>query len=185
MKVKSILASVAFTTMLGLAPLFAHAEQKTVQFVTDFGVIISPGYNDVLNDAYHNMSVSGGFGWIDFGLGVRFNATKNLSFSPGIDLLMNYVTGDESYINTLFLPSLDVRLLFQPVYLRGLVNYGMPNMGSYRLEADSGGAGFGFALGFASESGSGAELGYMTVPVDVDGADKNFGGFFIRYTGAF
>lgn len=185
MKVKSIVVGVAISAMLGFAPFAAHAEQKAVQVVTQFGVIISPGYNDVLTDAYDNVSVSGGYGWIDFGLGVRFNATKNLSFSPGIDLLLNYATGSDTFINTLVLPSFDVRLFFRPVYLRGSVNYGVPNMGGDRLEAESGGAGFGLALGFASERGSGVELGYMMVPVDVDGENKNFGGFLIRYIGAF
>lgn len=184
MKGRSIVAGVAFSVMVGLAPFAAHAAQKAVQVVTEVGIIISPGYNDVLTDAYDNHSVSGGYGWIDFGLGVRFNATKNLSFSPGVDLLLNYVTGDDTFINTVILPSVDVRLFFKPVYLRGSVNYGIPNMGG-KLEADSGGVGFGLALGFASERGSGVELGYMVVPVDVFGENKNFGGFLIRYVGAF
>jgi hypothetical protein len=127
-------------------------------------------------------------------LGLRFKAVENLSITPGADLLLNAVAGDESFINTIILPSVAARYAItqgDSFYVEGAINFGIVNTGG-NIDAKSGGVGFSGAVGYAFASGFGLEAGYLRVPVEIAGigrhgktTDENFGGFMFRVKMAF
>ena len=156
---------------------------ESADYVVGFGFVISQGYNDVLKDAYPGGSVSGGYGWMDMQFGVRFNESENWSFTPAVDVLVNFVSGDASFINKVILPSVSARYSFNGVpsfYLGGELNYGIPKTGG-RIDTGSNGLGFGVVAGYAFDWGMEVEMGYLGVPVKVnDSKAENLGGFALR-----
>ncbi len=187
MKMKLFHSLLLGVILVGL-PVAANAQEKEdkVDVVFGFAFVISPDYHDVLKDAYYD--VAGGYGWLDFQLGARFYINKKLSLTPSIDLLINAVTGDDSFINTIILPSLSVRYSFTElpsIYISGEVNYGIPNTGGDIIDADSDGLGFGAAVGYSLKNVE-FEVGYLTIPVTINNfRDENFGGFRIKMGFAF
>ena len=187
-KMRSYIMSVVCVALLLTVPLVTGAEEDKIDITVGGGLVISPGYNDVLKDAYSHSSVSGGWGWLDMQLGVRFNATPNLSFCPSLDLLLNFVSGSDTYANTIILPSIAVRYMFQKapsIYLTGEVNYGLPNTGGDRIDADAGGVGFGGAIGYALDTSMNFELGYVNIPVEIGTRDEDFGGVRLKVGASF
>lgn len=160
------------------------SDQKSLNFVFGFGLVISPDYNDVLKKAYPRHEVSGGWGWGDIHAGLRINLTEQLSVIPGIDFWFNFGTGDITFANLIFLPSLSMRCALWPepaLYLRGELNYAIPNIGA-DFPADSKGMGYGGAIGYAFDGGVSLEAGYLYVPIEVGRSTENFGGFQIKFT---
>ena len=177
-------AAVSALLMLCAAPnISAQGEQMQVE--VGAGITISPNYGDLLDDVYPGYDFSfGGYGWLDLHVGLRFNATDQLSLTPTLGLLLNYTIADggprdESYLNSIILPSIALRYTFAEVpslYAGGEVNYGIPNTGSDYYEFDSGGVGFGAFLGYAFDGGWSVEAGYSHVPIEVGTLDENIGG---------
>jgi len=175
----------------GTVPPPPTRQKDLADLVLGIGLIISPDYKDVLDDAYHDYSVQGGFGWLDLQLGVRFNVTDKFSLTPGIDLLLNFGSGDVSFTNTIVVPSVSGRYAFLPgpsVYIRGELNLNIPNMGADRIDTETKGIGFGGAFGYAFGNGLELELGYLYVPVEAEWRgrteDKNFGGVLFKFGAA-
>ena len=188
MNIRFLQCILCFAVLMGLSHIATAQEEDKTDIVAGFGVIISPDYNDVLDDTYSEYSVSGGYGWIDFQLGVQFKATEQFSITPSVDLLVNFGSGDVSFINTIVVPSISAQYAFKTepsLYVRGEVNYGIPNIDA-DFDADSDGLGFGGALGYAFGSGVDIELGYLELPVEVnDSSSKNFGGILLKLKGSF
>ena len=170
-----------------IMPLSATAKSDVVDFVGGIGLVASPGYNDALKDAYPDHDISGGLGWMDFELGVRFNITDKFSVMPNADFMFNYVSveDDDSFVNTVVFPGLKARYAFtgkQSFFVDGGVNYGIVNTGG-QMDTDSSGFGFEATLGYQFNFGLGLQLGYLHIPVDMENGDSyNFGGGLFRAT---
>jgi hypothetical protein len=183
----------------GVSP--TQSQDDFLQIVGGFGLVISPGYNSTLNDAYSDdYAIEGGYGWLDLMLGIRLNVVRHFSITPGANLLVNFVSGDESFVNTIVLPGVGARYMFKDapsLYVNGEVNYGFPNTGG-RIESNGGGVGFGGAIGFDFD-GVDISLGYVYIPVEIaeestspmmwiaseEQTTENFGGFILKVMGAF
>ena len=182
------------------------AGQKDTQFVVGVGIVISPDYRDLLEAAYPNADLWGGYGWLDLHLGLRFNANENFSITPQLGFLFNLVSIDyyyfdyydtwheeDSYFNTIIVPSISARYAFNKapsLYLRAEVNYNIPNTGSDAYDFSSGGVGVGGMVGYEFKGGWHLEGGYTYIPVDVEWwggkEDRNIGGgFTVRFGKAF
>lgn len=170
-----------------------------------WGVIVSPGYRGVVSDSYQD--VSGAYGWFDLEFGYRFETAERLFVGPHMDMLLNFHSGDDTYVNVMLLPSLSLRYEFDdfpPYFYMGLdVNYGLLMSGSDRYDATAGRLGFGLVFGAAFsrrhdfEKIRRVEIGYLYVPTHVtldepediantgDEADVDFGGIVLRYIGMF
>ena len=179
----------ASVLMTGLAIMARGADatppaaNDPIDFVFGVGLVISPGYNDVLTRSYKNYSTSGGYGWLDLQAGVRLKANPYLSITPGVDWMVNFVAGDVSFMNSIVLPTLSGRLTFMEgasLYIEGEINYGYPSTGSDRFTVESGGVGFGGSVGFAFDAKSSIDLGYRYLPVKVGRATEDFGGVVLR-----
>jgi len=166
----------------------SHAEEKQTQIYLGAGMVISSDYRSFLNDVYPDADMFGGFGFLEFSAGVRFNASDQLSLTPTLGLLLNYVTVDgthidESYLNSVILPSLALRYRFSDIpsfYAGGELNYGIPHSGSDYYDFDPGGIGYGVLFGYTFVGGWSIETGYRYVPVDiVHYKTKNLGGGLI------
>jgi len=183
--VKSSLCQFLWVALLitGSLTLF-EAAADDVDVVIGGGIVISPGYNDVLNDAYPEYTVTGGYGWMDLLLAVQFNASEQLAFTAGTDLFFNYVSGDLSFSSTIVLPSVSVLYKFKQgssIYVSGQINCGFPSSSSSRIDLESDGVGAGGTIGWASGDAFSIEAGYVHVPVTVnDVLSENFGGGFGR-----
>lgn len=176
-----------------ILPASIFAQEKPVKVVMGGGFIISPDYYDAIRDAYPSprYTVAGGYGWLDFQLGVRFRLINRLSITPAADFLFNFMTGDVSAFNTILLPSASLRYAFvegSSFYLRGEVNYGMSNIQALKKQrwpSDVEGFGFGAAIGYCIDGITDIELGYLYVPIEIGRETKNFGGISLKISAAF
>jgi hypothetical protein len=189
MKMKIMQCLLLGVVVFGL-PIAGNAQvEDRVDFVIGLGFVVSSGYKDVLDDSYSDYNINGGYGWLDIELGVRINITEKFSVTPGVDLLINGVSGAESFVNTIILPSVAARYSFMTgssPYISGEVNYGIPNTGGDRIDAESDGVGFGAGIGYEFDFGLGIEIGYLTIPVTVNNfRDEDFGGFMFKINGSF
>ena len=191
---KRILSYITCSVILASLPAIVVAQQDKVDIVTGIGMVIGSGYHDAVVDAYPNVSLDGGYGWLDFQLGAQVNITEQLSITPGVDLWVNFVTGAEEAANTIILPSVALKYSFTEIpsfYVRGALNFNIPNMGLDAMDAD-GGAGFEITGGYVFGFGMDIELGYAYTPVSVNSAggelideDYDFGGLLFRARYAF
>jgi len=196
-----------------IAPVPARQErtESPVKFLASFSIVISPDYRDMLDDAYPEADVTGGYGWLGIDLGAQFKVVDNLTISPTVGLLFNYVSVEyeyyygssyigketDDYLNYIVLPRIAARYKFisSPIspYIGAELNYNEPNTGSDRYELESGGLGYGVFIGFSPTENMILEAGYLYVPVEWNykgydfPSDKNNigGGVLIRVGGAF
>lgn len=156
------------------------------------GLIISTDYNDMLDKAYPNADITGGYGWLGLGIGYKWQINPNLSVTPGISFLFNAVDSniEDSYANTILLPMVVGRYVFSGgagLYVGAELNQGNPSTGSDQIEFDSGGIGYGVMLGYAMSESTGIELVAEKIPVDVtfklsgEKEEYNFGGLSLRF----
>jgi hypothetical protein len=138
------------------------------------------------------MSVSGGLGWLDVGIGMQCRLSDNFSLTPALGLMANFVIGDESFANTIILPKLVARFQFDSIptaYIAGELNYNIPNSGSDRFDLESGGIGYAGTIGYIFEGGWRLEAGYSYIQVDAEpsggrgmgGREDNLGGIVLRF----
>ncbi len=167
----------------------ANAARSPMDVNIGLDMIISPDYTDTIEDAYPEHEMSGGLGWLGMVLGVKFNVSKQLWLFANAELMFNYVTGDENFMNSIFLPSIKALYKFKPgesFYISAEVNKNYPETGSDRLEFDSGGIGYGAFLGYNVSHRTSFELGMLHIPVDVTykpyggTEEKDFGGLTLR-----
>jgi hypothetical protein len=162
----------------------------------EFGIMLSPGYNDYMKSVYEN--ISGGYGWLDLGLNGKIDLTDNLALVPAVDAYLNFIdygyAGNNTEVNSLIVPALNVRFSFKKAgtfYLQAGPNFNVANGGGDESEFDGGGIGGGGLIGYSFKPGVEVELGYNYIPVDaapknwrgvVDGEEttENFGGPFLR-----
>lgn len=174
--------------------------EKGIHFEASFSIVISPKYADLLDDAYPDTEYveyerSGGYGWIDVDLGARWIITDQLSLSPTVGVMFNYVDisgyEDDTYTNTIIVPRIAARFQFVPnssPYIGVELNYNSPHTGSDRYDFESGGLGYGAFLGYTPDGKVIIEAGYLYIPVDIPGyKDKEniAGGFLLRFGSAF
>ena len=152
-------------------------------------LLFSPDYNDTLDRNYAD--VSGGFGFIGLGAGLEIPIGEKFTLTPQVDLYFNYVSGTESFSNTMVVPALRGQFNFREgasFYVAGDVNFAIPNTGSSTYEVDSSGPGFGAFFGYMFEDIVSVEGGIRWLPVEVTDStgvnDENFGGveFSARYS---
>ncbi len=203
----NIVTYVVWGCMLFSIPHTVNAQENdTVQFHTGGGVVISPEFSDVLEDAYPEYSFSQDelgildFGWLSIGCGVRFQISEKVSIGPAVNFManvsrynkpvtstVNFRNGTrtmeyespETSFNTITLPAISGRYYFKEChgYVRAEINYGIPTA-SGDIDVESNGIGYGIAVGI-----KGMELGYLHIPVKVNNSeDGNFGGFFLMFT---
>jgi len=174
--------------------LCADGRFETVTPELGFSLVLSPGYNNALEDSYPNSSVSGGYGWLGIHAGLRCSVTENVDLIPRIGLMMNYVTSigaGDSFANTIVQPALAGRVTFNEgdsFYVEGEINHNTVNTGSDAFDVD-GGMGYAIFLGYQWESGFDVSVGYSMIPTDVDNVsgtqEENFGGLEFRFRGTF
>ena len=184
------LFAVLSVLVFGIGSNTASAEDTT-DIDLMFGINICPDYNDLLDDAYPDAEISGGYGWLDLGIGLRWKAGDSLSVTPALGLLVNFVVGDESFMNSIILPRIIGRYQFGATpsfYVGAEANYNIPNSGSDRFDFESGGIGFGGVMGYRFEGDWNLEAGYLHIPVDVtpEGMsgtvrEENMGGVLVRF----
>lgn len=184
--ISRISAIVAFV-MLFCVVSANDAEAEGIQFDVGVGTVISPEYRDMLEDRYFD--VEGGWGWWELRLGLRYNVNEQFSVTPTGRLLLNYVDvlGDDSYVNTIVVPSVVLRYAFNQnpsFFISGEVNYNIPNSGSDLHEFESGGIGYGGTLGYVFTGDWSIEAGYSYIPVEVDTGNENIGGGVVFRFGA-
>lgn len=150
------------------------------------GIVISPEYDDLLNDVYPDDQMYGG--WLDLNLSIRQEIIKGLTLGPKVDLLADFVFSD--FANLVTLPGLSGRYTFQAVpsvYLQGEIDYAFSHSGTGRFDFESGTVAYGGTVGYAFREELYFEAGYLVIPVDVE-LDKtsearkntNLGGFLVR-----
>jgi hypothetical protein len=184
MKMRKI--AILFCAVLFLCMYSQECMADKTDLSVGVGVIISPKYNDVLNDAYPDDQMYGA--WLDLNLSFRRELIKGLALGPKVDLLADFVFGD--YVNLIALPGLSVRYTFQAVpsvYLQGEIDYAFLHSGTGRFDFESGTVVYGGTVGYVFREGWYIEAGYLEIPVDVK-LDKtsevrknlNLGGFLLR-----
>jgi hypothetical protein len=162
-----------------------------IGFAAGAGLIISPDYNDFLDEAYADYDLAGGFGWGQIYVGAVYRLQDNLVVSPTVALMANIVSAtggsmDEDYINYIILPAVAARFAFEDapsLYVGGELNYNIPNTTSDEIEFSSGGLGYGALIGFTFGGGFCIEAGYLNIPMEGKSddviADENLGGGYV------
>lgn len=130
--------------------------------------------------------IAGGYGWLDLHIGYDKPLSDNVCVSPTVSLWVNFVIvdggrDDESFANTIILPAMKGRYVFDTVpsaYLAGEINYGIPDSGGKRYDLEEGDIGYGVFLGYETDTNCRFEIGYSQVPTTVvmDGPLGPFGG---------
>jgi hypothetical protein len=162
--------------------------------------VISPDYTDVLDAAYPDADISGGYGWLGVDVGLRCRASQSVIITPRVGLLFNYVImvngGDDDFFNSIIQPALSARYLFSGgsgPFIEGEVTYSSVETGSDAFDVD-GGAGYGGFVGWNWDDRADLSLGYSDIPTDVtythrsraeETEEVNFGGFEVRVRAAF
>lgn len=177
---------VAGLTLIAM-PQVAQAQQSGLEFRA--GLVLSSGYKDTLDLAYPEYEITGGLGWLDLGLGYRIPMAQGFSIVPGVDVMLNFVTGaSDDGMNTIILPSVNAKYQFDEAggfYVQGGLNFGIVNMGTDRLDAiESDGIGFQAMAGYQTAGSLFFEAGYVGVPVTLedysDVWDEDFGGVSLK-----
>lgn len=175
------LTRILIAAVCSAIPFMTMAAEESSKFELGVGVVVSPDYNDSLEEAYPDRDVSGGWGWLDLHAGLKLNLAESLAVRPGVDLWFNMVDdSSDVFVNTVLLPGVSLRYDFTSVptlFAEAGLNYGLPNSGGDRLEFDSGGLGYSIGLGYTFESDVDLTLSYLDVPADTVVGEKNLGGF--------
>ncbi len=189
---KKVIVAVFAVTALAV-PQVSRGED-TFKPEIGFRFVLSPGYNDALEDSYPDSDVSGGYGWFGLSAGLRFAVTEQLELIPRIGLLMNYVLSvgdDDSFANTIVQPALAGRFLFNEgssFFVEGEVSYNSVNTGSDAFDVD-GGIGYAALVGYQWERGLDLSVGYSVLSTEVTNyagtSDENFGGVEVRFNYSF
>lgn len=163
-----------------------HAPASETELSWGVGIMISPEYHDLLNDAYPDEEMYGG--WLDLNLSVQRNIIKGLTLGPKVDVLTDFVFGD--FINLVFLPGVSGRYTLKSLpsaYLRAEIDYGLYHSGSGRFDFQSDTVAYGGTVGYAFKNDWHMEAGYLEIPVDVTFEDPaevrenvNLGGYILR-----
>lgn len=161
-----------------------------IDFEMSMSIIYSSKYSDLLDDAFPKPFYDregGGKAWLGFDLGIRYNVTDQLSISPTIGILFNWITVNDSYSyyseynyldnslgsvswNTIILPKIAARYQFvkgSSPYVGLELNFNKPHTQSDMLEFESGGLGYAVFLGYAPLGKGIIELGYQYIPIEV------------------
>ncbi len=157
------------------------------------GGLFSPDYRSLLEDVYPDYNLLLGGGWFQLSGGLRYRVNEQLSISPKVDVMLNYVIADggredESYLNYILVPGVNARFSFDKapsLYVGGELTYNLPHTGSKYYELKSGGLGGGAFLGYVFQGDFFVELGYNYIPVEVGSEKKNLGGVLLRLGKAF
>lgn len=202
----TIISIVAMTMVCGLAAYGVKGDKPDdFDVLIGGGFVISPGYQDYIDDAYSSSlySDSGGDGWLDLYFGVEFRPASQFGIIVGCDLWLNGVDADgglldETYANAIVIPSVYGQLYFtesRMFYINGGINLPMPGTGSDYFEFENNGLGLGANIGVELADLLRIEAGYTYVPITAkatsshpvvfDEEDYDFGGAQIRLLLAF
>lgn len=152
------------------------------------GIVISPDYKSMMEDAYGEVDAST-IGWVDLQAGARYGLSEAFTFTPGLDLLINYFVPQEegTFLSYILLPSAGIQYEFQnnPAYYLGAeVSYPLASSGSEELDLSAAGPGFGAYLGYMTDKEWNIEFGYSLLPVENGAEDEaeeyNLGGFVLK-----
>ena len=157
-------------------------------YVLGAGIVISPDYKDMMEEAYGSVDAST-IGWVDLQLGLRYKMSDNFTLTPGLDILFNYFVPEEEdqFISHILLPSLGIQYAFEdnPAYYLGVeISYPLADSGSEELDLSASGPGFSAFLGYMMENEWNLEFGYSLLPVengpDDEAEEYNLGGFVLK-----
>lgn len=192
---KNRMVSSLFVLALCSQPPTLHAAEDNLDFDVEAGIVVSPEYGDLLDDAYPGADITGGNGWLALGVGARWHLDKQLSLTPGVSWMFNGVEDSlgNTYTNSILLPKVVARYQISssfPLYLAVDVNTNMPSTGSKVYDLNSGGIGYGAGVGFNFSKYAKLELGIEHIPVEAKftggkTTDYNLGGFYMKYNGNF
>ena len=168
--------------------LATPATAKEWEWTLGGGIIISPDYKSMMEDVYGEVDAST-IGWVDLQAGARYGFSDAFTFTPGMDLLINYFVPEEedTFLSYILLPSAGIQYAFQnnPAYYLGAeVSYPLASSGSDSLDLSASGPGFGAYLGYMTEQEWNIEFGYSMLPVENAAEDEaeeyNLGGFVLK-----
>lgn len=203
---KIFTAGLITVAMLASLTAFAQSGDDAVDLVVGGGLVLSPEYQDFIDDAYDafGYSDSGGMGWLDLYAGVEMRPAHQVGILLGCDMWINGVDAsgggllDETYANVIMIPSAYVQLYItenRMFYINGGVNLPLPESGSDYYDFENDGLGVGLNIGIELADVIRLEGGYVHVPVTVKrtgmhpfpGGEKDydFGGLQARILLAF
>ncbi len=207
--------AVALIVLLAGSVVFAaggETQEDKLDFQIGAGFIFSPGYRDFIDKVYGDYDSTGGYGWMALHAGLEYKETPAFSIIAACDLWLNGVdvsggAQDESYVNTMVLPSVYVQYQFLEsytdytesciLYVNAGIGMLIPSTGSDYSEFDAAAPTIAGNVGwtFGSRRKSKLELGYMFAYVDAEATGSNpvltgsrkfdFGGFQLRYIQSF
>jgi hypothetical protein len=189
------------TPVMPVMPV-ASESASGVGFGINTGMLISPGYQDLLNDMYDSVDTTGGAPWVGFGIGINIHPNRYISIAADVELLMAFVSetsssGDTSnfYANVMLVPSVSVRhTVTRPTsFFYGLeINRCVPTTSDSDFVWENAGTGVGFVAGLAFPDQMYLELNLSSMPIEVSLADfpmaheeYNLGGVQIKFRKSF
>jgi len=153
----------------------SHEHGSRIRFKVGPELLISPGYNSFLNDAFKN--VSGGYGWVGLRAGVSFSLNQRWALGPEVSgyfnrLTLSSSTSQDTKTNGMIVPALNARyLLYKGGSLDWTVNgeVNVPiilsDLPGYDISGNS--AGVGFTTGARIDQWINILIGYKYYPVKV------------------
>ncbi len=168
-KLTSILAPaiVAITLLSGVKTTGADFE-----FNLGGGFLVSPDYKDLIDVAYDDYDIWGGYGWLDLTATGSFIVNEHFSYAGYVDWMFNFGAGDVSFFNSVVIPGVSTRYRFSENpssgFLEAGIGYPIPSTGSDRYDLDSDGVSFKGELGYEFSENWELSLGYRYVPIEVE-----------------
>jgi len=174
-KLTSILAPaiVAITLLSGVKTTGADFE-----FNLGGGFLVSPDYKDLIDEAYDDYDIWGGYGWLDLTATGSFIVNEHFSYAGYVDWMFNFGAGDVSFFNSVVIPGVSSRYRFNwdgstpeeraTGFLEAGIGYPIPSTDSDRYDLDSDGVSFKGELGYEFSENWEISLGYRYVPIEVE-----------------
>ena len=168
-KLPSIVAPaiIAITLLSGVKTTGADFE-----FTLGGGTIVSPDYKDLLDEAYDDYDIWGGYGWFDLTATGSFIVNERFSYAGYVDWMFNFGAGDVSFFNSVVIPGVSTRYRFSENtssgFLEAGIGYPIPSTDSEYFDFDSDGISFKGELGYEFSENWELSLGYRYVPIEVE-----------------
>ena len=168
-KLTSIVAPaiIAITLLSGVKTTGADFE-----FTLGGGTIVSPDYKDLLDEAYDDYDIWGGYVWFDLTATGSFIVNERFSYAGYVDWMFNFGAGDVSFFNSVVIPGVSTRYRFSENtssgFLEAGIGYPIPSTDSEYFDFDSDGVSFKSELGYEFSENWELSLGYRYVPIEVE-----------------
>jgi hypothetical protein len=142
------------------------------EFTLGGGLLASPDYKDLIDEAYDDYDVWGGYGWLDLTATGSIIVNDRFSYAGYVDWMFNFGAGDESFFNSVVIPGISTRYRFSENpssgFLEAGIGYPIPSTDSDRFDFDSDGVSLRGEIGYEFSSNWEISLGYRYVPIEVE-----------------